>query len=291
MRELPAWFTQPLPDGMAIGRMRTLLRGHALHTVCESARCPNAGRCWGRGTATFMILGDTCTRACRFCAVKNGSPSSVDEDEPRRIADAVKALGLKYVVLTSVTRDDLPDGGAAHFARAVRAIKKFCPDVKVELLVPDFAARRECFEAVAEAGPAVIGHNIETVRQISKALRPQADHDRSLGALRMARNVPGRHFVKSGLMVGLGETDAEVLEAMSELRVAGCDIVTIGQYLAPEADGRQVPVGRFVEPRTFEMYRREGVAMGIRQVFSGPLVRSSFMADEVHGAALEGAQI
>ena len=276
---------------MAMGRMRTLLRIHALHTVCESARCPNTGRCWGKGTATFMILGDTCTRACRFCAVKSGWPSAVDEDEPRRMAGAVKDLGLKYVVLTSVTRDDLPDGGAAHFAHSVRAVKEISPDVKVELLVPDFSARRACFETVAQAKPDVIGHNIETVRQISRELRPQADHDRSLQALRMARQVPGRHFVKSGLMVGLGETDAEVIEALSELRVAGCDIVTIGQYLAPSADGRQIPVGRFVEPKTFEMYRREGRAMGIRQVFSGPLVRSSFMADEVYGNALEGASI
>jgi len=291
MRELPAWFSQPLPDGMAIGRMRTLMRTHALHTVCESARCPNTSRCWGKGTATFMILGDICTRACRFCAVNSGAPPAVDDDEHRRIAAAVKDLGLKYVVITSVTRDDLSDGGASHFARTVRALKEASPETRVELLVPDLFARRACFEAVAKEGPAVIGHNIETVRQISKALRPQADHDRSLEALRVARNVPGRHFVKSGLMVGLGETDAEVLEAMSELRVAGCDIVTVGQYLAPEADGRQVPVGRFVEPKTFEMYRREGLAMGIRQVFSGPLVRSSFMADEVHGAALEGASI
>jgi lipoic acid synthetase len=289
MRELPVWFTQPLPDGMAMGRMRTLLRSHSLHTVCEGARCPNASRCWGKGTASFMLLGDTCTRACQFCAVKSGRPSAVDDDEPRRIALAVKDLGLKYVVLTSVTRDDLPDEGAAHFARTVRAVKEIDADIRVELLVPDLSARRACFETVAEAGPAVIGHNIETVRQISKALRPQADHDRSLQALRLARNVPGRHFVKSGLMVGLGETDVEVLEAMSELRVAGCDIVTIGQYLAPEADGRQVRVGRFVEPQTFDMYRREGKAMGIRHVFSGPLVRSSFMADEVFGNALEGA--
>jgi lipoic acid synthetase len=287
--ELPAWFAQPLPDAMAMGRMRTLLRAHALHTVCENARCPNASRCWGKGTATFMILGDTCTRACRFCAVKSGRPSPVDEDEPRRIALAVKDLGLKYVVVTSVTRDDLPDEGAAHFARTVRAVKEISPDVKVELLVPDFSARRECFETVAEAKPDVIGHNIETVRSVSKVLRPQADHDRSLGALRIARNVPGRHFVKSGLMVGLGEADAEVLAALSELRVAGCDIVTIGQYLAPEADGRQSPVARFVEPLTFEMYRREGLRMGIRQISSGPLVRSSFMADEVYGVALEGA--
>jgi lipoic acid synthetase len=238
-----------------------------------------------------MILGDTCTRACRFCAVKSGRPSAVDEGEPSRIAGAVKDLGLGYVVLTSVTRDDLLDEGAVHFARTVRAVKEISSGVRVELLVPDFSARPECFETVIESGPDVIGHNIETVRRISKALRPQADHDRSLRALRAARQVPGGHLVKSGLMVGLGETDAEVLEALVELKAAGCDIVTVGQYLAPHGDGRHSGVERFVEPGIFEMYRREGVAMGFRQVFSGPLVRSSFMAEEVYGYALEGASI
>lgn len=269
--------------------MRALLSAQSLHTVCEGARCPNAGRCWAKGTATFMILGDTCTRSCRFCAVKSGRPSEVDEDEPRRIADAVRSLGLKYVVLTSVTRDDLPDEGAAHFARTVRAVKEVSAAIKVELLVPDFSGRPACFQTVVEAGADVVGHNIETVRRLSKALRPQADHDRSLQALRIARQIPGRHLVKSGLMAGLGETDAEMLEALAELKAAGCDVVTIGQYLAPEADGRQVPVVRFVDPKTFEMYRREGIAMGLRHVFSGPLVRSSFMADQVYSAALEGA--
>ena len=237
-----------------------------------------------------MILGDVCTRACRFCAVGHGRPSVVDEDEPRRVVQAVKELGLKYVVLTSVTRDDLPDEGASHFARTVRAVKEFSAGTRVELLVPDFSARAVCFETVAGAGADVIGHNIETVRRISTALRPQADHERSLRALSVARQVPGRHRVKSGLMVGLGETDAEVLGALAELKGAGCDMVTIGQYLAPEADGRQVPVARFVEPQVFEMYRREGTAMGL-SVFAGPLVRSSFMADEVYQAALEGASL
>jgi lipoic acid synthetase len=291
MRELPSWFRQPLPDAVALERMRTLLSARSLHTVCEGARCPNTGRCWAKGTATFMILGDTCTRACRFCAVKSGRPSAVDEDEPGRMAGAVKSLGLKYVVLTSVTRDDLPDEGAVHFARSVRAVKEVLPSVKVELLVPDFSARLECFQTVVEAGADVVGHNIETVRRLAQVLRPQADHDRSLRSLRIARQIPGAHFVKSGLMVGLGETDAEVLAALAELKAAGCDIVTIGQYLSPKADGRQVPVERFVDPEIFEMYRCEGMAMGIKQVFSGPLVRSSFMADEVYGAALEGALI
>ncbi len=270
-------------------RMRALLGTHDLHTVCQGARCPNTGRCWAKGTATFMILGDTCTRACGFCAVKSGRPSPVDEDEPARIAAAVRDLGLKYVVLTSVTRDDLPDEGAAQFARSVRAVKDISSGIRVELLVPDFSARPVCLETVVESGAEVVGHNIETVRRISRLLRPQADHVRSLQVLQILRRIPGAHLVKSGMMVGLGEADAEVLEALAELKAAGCDIVTIGQYLAPEADGRQVPVARFVEPQVFEMYRREGRAMGIRQVFSGPLVRSSFMADEVYGNALEGA--
>lgn len=238
-----------------------------------------------------MVLGDTCTRACRFCAVKHGIPSAVDADEPQRIADAVKVLGLKYVVLTSVTRDDLPDEGAGHFARCVRALKEYCPGIRVELLVPDFSARAECFRLVASSGMDVIGHNIETVRRLSKVLRPQADHARSLEALRIARQATGPRFVKSGLMVGLGETDAEVVQALAELKDTGCDIVTIGQYLAPKADGRQIPVERFVDPGIFEMYRREGLAMGFKEVFSGPLVRSSFMADEIYGTALEGASI
>ena len=291
MPELPLWFKQSLPDRAALDRMRALLSGHDLHTVCQGARCPNTGRCWSKGTATFMLLGDTCTRACRFCAVNHGQASVVDNGEPARIAAAVRDLELKYVVLTSVTRDDLPDEGATHFARTVRAVKEISADIKVELLVPDFSARRECFEAVIAACPDVVGHNMETVRRISKALMPQANHERSLGALRFARRVAGRHLVKSGLMVGLGETDVEVVEALAELKDAGCDIVTIGQYLAPRADGRQVPVQRFVDPEMFEQYRREGLAMGLAGVLSGPLVRSSFMADDIFASALEGASL
>lgn len=257
--------------------------------MCEGARCPNMGQCWNSGTATFMILGGTCTRACLFCAVATGTPDPVEEDEPRRMAGAVQALGLRYVVITSVTRDDLEDEGAGHFARTVRALRDTVPQVKVELLVPDFSARAACYEAVAEAGPDVVGHNIETVRRLSRALRPQADHDRSLRALALARSLAGAGLVKSGLMVGLGETDHEVVEALAELKDAGCDIVTIGQYLAPTADGRQRAVARFVEPGVFEMYRQQGLALGLAQVVSGPLVRSSFLAEQVYSRALEGA--
>jgi len=234
-----------------------------------------------------MILGEHCTRACLFCAVKSGMPARLDLKEPERVADAVQALGLKYVVVTSVTRDDLPDGGAGQFAAVVRAIRESSPDTRVELLIPDFSARAECLNIVFGAQPDVLGHNIETVRRLSSRLRPQADHERSLRLLSMACARAGDVWIKSGLMVGLGETDDEVLEALKELKGAGCDVVTIGQYLSPEADGRQLPVTRFVEPSVFDMYRREGLSMGIRQVVSGPLVRSSFMAEEVYHAALE----
>jgi lipoyl synthase len=291
MPELPCWFRQQLPDPAAFSRMRARLRGHGLHTVCEGARCPNMGQCWNKGSVTFMVLGDICTRACGFCAVRTGRPAEVDADEPRRIAAAVGELGLAYVVLTSVTRDDLPDGGAGHFAATVRALKAASPSVRVELLVPDFMARQDAFEMVVEAGPDVIGHNLETVRRISKELRPQAGHERSLEALRILRKVFPRGIVKSGLMAGLGETDAEIIEALGELKAAGCDIVTVGQYLSPRADGRQRPVARFVEPSVFAMYQREGSAMGLGQVFAGPLVRSSFLADEVYERALEGADL
>jgi lipoic acid synthetase len=249
------------------------------------------GRCWNKGTATFMILGDHCTRACRFCAVKSGAPLAVDPDEPGRVAAAVHELGLKYVVITSVTRDDLRDEGAEQFAAVVTAIRQSSLTTKVELLVPDFSARKDCLDQVLAASPDVFGHNIETVRRLSSLLRPQADHDRSLKLLKMARQHVAGICVKSGLMVGLGETDGEVLGALEELRSAGCDVVTIGQYLSPAADGRQLPVERFVTPDIFDMYRREALAMGIRHVVSGPLVRSSFMAEEVHRAALEAAEV
>jgi len=288
---LPAWFRQELPDPAAFARMRSWLDAGALHTVCAGARCPNMGHCWNRGTATFMILGDTCTRACLFCAVRTGRPAAVDPQEPFRLAQTVRGLGLRYAVITSVTRDDLEDEGAGHFARTLEALRAAVADIKVELLVPDFSARPACFEVVAAARPDVIGHNIETVRRLSPLLRPQAGHDRSLAALALAKSVQGEGLVKSGLMVGLGETDGEVIGALAELKAAGCDIVTIGQYLAPAADGRQRAVARFVAPQVFDMYRQEGLAMGLSQVLAGPLVRSSFLAQELYGKALEGAKI
>ncbi len=291
---LPSWFRQDLPGPEELRRvkgMKGLLRERSLHTVCEGARCPNTGRCWNSGTATFMIMGDTCTRACHFCAVKTGVPGPLDADEPRRIALSVADLGLKHAVITSVTRDDLVDGGAGHFAATVNAIHAVAPSASIEILVPDFLARAECFETIAAAGPQVVGHNIEMVRRLAHAWRPQADHDRSLEALRVARRSLSDGLVKSGLMVGLGETDDEVIGALDELKRAGCDVVTIGQYLAPRADGRQWPVARFVDPGTFEMYRREGLAMGFAEVAAGPLVRSSYLAEKIYATACEASGI
>ncbi|MBF0569961.1 MAG: lipoyl synthase [Candidatus Omnitrophica bacterium] len=279
-QSLPEWFRQEVPDPKALGEMRGLLRERNLHTVCEGAHCPNMGQCWKKGTATMMILGDTCTRRCRFCAVDSGEPSAVDQDEPLQVADAVRHLGLKYVVVTSVTRDDLPDEGAGQFARTVRAIKDVNPRVGVEVLIPDLSAEEGLIRRVIESGPDVVGHNLETVRRLSPHMRSRADHDRSLLTLRTARRLSAKVLVKSGFMVGLGESDDEVLSTLRELKGAGCDIVTIGQYLAPSKDARHAPVERFVTPEAFSRYREEGLRIGIKFVHSGPLVRSSYLAEE-----------
>ena len=278
--KLPEWFRQDVPDGRALHEMRALLKANGLHTVCEGARCPNLGECWKNRTATFMILGDTCTRACRFCAVKAGPPAVPDADEPLAVADAVRRLGLKYVVLTSVTRDDLPDQGALHFARTVRAVRDVNPGVHVEVLIPDFSADEELLRFIVEAGPAVVGHNIETVRRISPAVRSAADYDRSLKVLSLLRRLSGSIFVKSGLMAGMGETDEEIILTLQDLKDAGCDIVTVGQYLAPLKGGRHIAVDRFVPPGTFERYREEGLKRGLTFVLAGPLVRSSYLAEK-----------
>ncbi|NTV29278.1 MAG: lipoyl synthase [Candidatus Omnitrophica bacterium] len=277
---LPGWFRQEIPEPAALERMRSVLRGAGLHTVCEGARCPNLGRCWNRGAATFMILGDTCTRACRFCAVNSGAPSALDAAEPMSIAGAVKALGLRYVVITSVTRDDLADEGAGQFARTVRAVKAASGQTKVEVLVPDLHGRPELIKVILDAKPDVLGHNIETVPRLAPVLRPQADHERSLKMLATARGQNSGALIKSGLMVGLGETDAEVLATICELKAAGCDIVTVGQYLAPTREERHVPVDRYVPPEQFERYRAAGLQAGLEAVVAGPLVRSSYLAEQ-----------
>lgn len=289
-RTLPSWFRQQVPDIHKIKKMQSLFRGRNLSTVCESAHCPNMGQCWQRGVATFMILGDVCTRGCRFCAVKTGKPSAVNVDEPDNVADMAARLGLRYVVVTSVTRDDLPDEGALQFVRTVSALRRKNPDGKVELLIPDFSGKEDLIRKVVYAKPDVLAHNIEMVKRIFSAARPQADYDRSLKVLREMCRIAPDMFIKSGFMVGLGETDQEVEDLMKELREAGCDLLTIGQYLAPSGGTRHLPVQRFVDPKQFDAYRRTGLRMGFRHVFSAPLVRSSYIAEEAYWACCQKSE-
>ena len=266
--------------------MKELFRGSRLHTVCESANCPNMGTCWKEGVATFMILGGTCTRACRFCSVPAGRPDAVDSQEPQNVALAVKQLGLRYVVVTSVARDDIEDEGALQFARTIEAIRRLTPEVKVEVLIPDFSAKEESLKILSDAAPEVISHNIETVRRLAPHIRPQALHDRSLKVLRAFSERSPQAFIKSSLMVGIGETDEEIIEVMGELREAGCQILTIGQYLAPTRNRRHLPVVKFLSPEEFENYCQKGLAMGFVHVESGPLVRSSYIAEKGYQAAV-----
>ena len=276
----PGWLRVNVPGGERYGRVRETLRGLSLHTVCQEAHCPNVGECWGGGTATVMLMGDTCTRACRFCKVKTAAhPPPLDPDEPRHVADAVRELGLDYVVVTSVDRDDLPDGGAAHFAEAIRRLKEI-PGLLVEVLTPDFRGDPAAVRTVGEAGPHVFANNVETVRRLSPAVRDaRAGYDQTLGVLdRMRREFPGV-VTKSSIMVGLGETEEEVEEALTDLRGAGVEILTLGQYLRPSA--WHLPVVEFVTPERFEAWRERGLALGFRYVASGPLVRSSYRAAEL----------
>ena len=285
--KLPSWFRQPLPDMDKIGQMKRLFRGSSLHTVCESAHCPNMGKCWGQGVATFMILGEICSRACRFCAVKAGIPTPVDPEEPRHIALAVQHLNLRYVVITSVARDDLEDEGAQHFAETIREVRRLTPATKIEVLIPDFSNKEQSLLKVIEAAPEVISHNIETVRRLSPAVRPQADYGRSLDVLRNFKRLAPSVFTKSGIMLGLGEREEEVAETMRDLKEAGCEILTIGQYLSPSGLKRHLPVKDFVSPEQFEIYGRLGRSMGFKHVMSGPLVRSSYIAEEGYKECLD----
>jgi lipoic acid synthetase len=256
----------------------TMRRG-ALHTVCEEARCPNRGECFSRGTATFLLMGDVCTRACGFCDIANGRPRPLDPMEPHRVACAVAELGLRYVVLTSVDRDDLPDGGASHFARAIGAIRSLDPAIGIEVLVPDFRGRRESAAEVLQAAPEVFNHNVETVGRLHASVRRGARLDRSLSLLSFAKKLAPKVTTKSGFMVGLGETFEEGIELLGSLRRAGVDVVTIGQYLRPSREN--LPVVEYVSPSVFERYRCAGAEMGFRHVFSSPFVRSSYRAEEV----------
>ncbi len=274
----PGWLRAPAPVGEGYRELKSLIARLNLHTVCESAACPNVGDCWNRRTATFMILGNVCTRRCGFCAVQKGAPLEVDFDEPRRVAEAVAAMGLRYAVVTSVNRDDRKDGGALLFAMTIRAIRERIPGCKVEVLVPDFQGRREAMEIVMEARPDVLNHNTETVPRLYRQVRFGARYERSLDMLGSAKELAPDVPAKSGLMLGLGEMREEVVGVMHDLRGAKVDILTLGQYLRPTP--RHLPVIRYVAPAEFDDYRRMGYEMGFAHVEAGPLVRSSYHADE-----------
>jgi len=275
---LPGWLDKRL-QWEDTAEMKQLLRRGGVHTICEDARCPNMSECFKRRTATFLLLGEQCTRGCAFCNVSRGAPAPVDSREGDQIAETARALGLKYVVLTSVTRDDLSDGGSGHFAGAVRTLKRRIPSLKVEVLTPDFLGEENHVRTVMEAAPDVFAHNLETVRSLTPKVRSKASYDRSLQVLRDAGEMSKGTLIKSGIMVGLGETAQEVRETLGDLRDAGCHAVTIGQYLQPNRTC--MPVRRYVEPTVFEDYKKTAQEMGFRKVFAGPYVRSSYLADEL----------
>ncbi|MBI3891037.1 MAG: lipoyl synthase [Candidatus Wallbacteria bacterium] len=277
----PEWFKVPPPWGREFARVDRLMKREALNTVCKSALCPNIGECFNRGTATFLLLGDRCTRNCPYCNIDFGKPAALpDPDEPRRVAEAVRALDLRHAVLTGVARDDLPDGGSAHFARAVRAVRESSPGTTVEVLIPDFRGVRASLETVLAARPEVLNHNVETVARLYRPIRPSGDYERSMTLLARAREIAPDLVRKSGMMVGLGETTDEVLRTLEDLSKAACQVVTIGQYLRPP--GGPVPVDRYYRPEEFDQLKRSALAMGFEHVEAGPLVRSSYhAADQV----------
>lgn len=277
----PSWLKVKLPTGENYNDVKSLMRKQALHTVCEEAKCPNIAECWNHRTATFMILGDTCTRSCGFCNVKVGIPNKLDLTEPRRVADSVKELGLKHVVITSVNRDELEDGGASIFNEVVRLINEEMPDTTVEILIPDFRGSEKAFNIIMKNPPDILNHNLETVPRLYHVVRPQAKYERSLELIKWFKQKYLR--TKSGIMVGIGEKPNEVLELMQDLVSHGCDILTIGQYLQPTK--MHLPVDRFVSPEEFNMYKEEGMKMGFKIVESSPLVRSSYHADK-HARAI-----
>jgi len=280
---LPEWARRPRTFPSSLHDLKTDLRRLRLHTVCESARCPNIHECFHRGSATFMILGDICTRTCGFCAVPRGRPLSLDREEPANVAYMAAQMQLRHVVITSVNRDELPDGGSAHFAETVRRVKQALPQARVEVLTPDFCGSLEAVARVLDSGPDIFNHNIETVPRLYRRVRPQANYAQSLGVLEFARQHSPYVLTKSGFMMGLGERQQEVERLLCDLRGASVDIVTIGQYLQPTR--RHLPVEEFIAPEVFDRYRDFGLGLGFRAVFSGPLVRSSYMADLVAAEA------
>ncbi|MEC9372817.1 MAG: lipoyl synthase [Planctomycetota bacterium] len=291
----PPWLRAKVPGGPGYQRLRGILSEHSLHTVCEEAGCPNMGECWARGVATIMILGDTCTRACGFCNVKTGKPPVYDEDEPRRVAESLRIMrdeaGLNHIVITSVNRDELADGGARIWAETILRTRDACPGMSIEVLIPDFEGNWDALDLVNAARPEILNHNLETVRRMYPAVRPQAKFDRSVELLRRSKDAG--LVTKTGIMVGIGERDEEVLELMDDLRErAETDILTIGQYLQPTPN--HLPIDRWVTPETFDRYREQGLARGFKVVESGPMVRSSYHADmqveRLHGEARESAE-
>jgi lipoic acid synthetase len=276
-RRRPPWIQVRAPAGEAYHELKRLMRGKSLHTVCEEAHCPNIGECWKHRTATFLILGATCTRNCRFCNVSTGRPGPLDPGEPERVAQAVQAMGLKHAVITSVDRDDLDDGGSAVFAAVIGAIRQAQPGCTVEVLIPDFRGRIEPLRVVVDKRPDILNHNVETVPSLFRAIQPQCRYEWSLDVLRNAKVLWPQAVTKSGLMVGLGETADEVLSVMHDLRALDVDILTIGQYLQPTK--RHAPIARYYTPEEFEMLRQQGEILGFKWVESGPLVRSSYHAD------------
>ena len=272
----PKWLRVKLPIGENYRKVRSLVDEHKLHTICESGSCPNMGECWGEGTATFMILGNICTRSCGFCAVKTGKPEEVDAYEPGKVANSVKIMKVKHAVITSVDRDDLKDGGSEIWAQTVRAIRKQSPGTTLETLIPDFAGKWENLQVIIDVAPEIVSHNLETVRRLTKQVRIQAKYDRSLEVL--FRLKKGGMHTKSGLMLGLGESEQEIMETMQDLRNVGVEVLTLGQYLQPTL--KHLPVVEFISPEKFDYYKIKGLEMGFRYVESGPLVRSSYHAEK-----------
>ncbi len=277
MMHLPEWIKT---KGNGLHKTKSLLRSHGVSTVCEEARCPNKSHCFSKPTATFMILGDTCTRDCGFCSVKSGRPCAIDETEPERVAIAAEQMGLKYIVITSVTRDDLSDGGAMQFALTIRAVKKRLPFTKIEILTPDFRGDANSLKIVLDEKPDVFNHNMETVSRLYNKVRPSADYSRSLNVLKDARGIANDVKAKSGLMLGLGETFDEIVELCRDIRASGCDFLTIGQYLRPSK--KNLPVVEYIKPDIFEKIKHIALDMGFEFVASGPLVRSSMNAEEMY---------
>lgn len=278
---LPEWVKRSVLNTEENRHVRQILKEQKLNTICESGRCPNKGECYASGTATFLLMGPVCTRTCRFCSVNKGLPPALEEDEPMRVAMAAKEMGLNHVVLTSVNRDELPDQGANHFAKTIKTLYETIPGVAVEILTPDFQGRKECIEIVLAAGPTVFNHNVETVPRLYRRVRPGSKYDRSLKVLAMSKEINAEIKTKSGLMLGLGETQEEIKEVLFDLRKVDCDFLTLGQYLRPTRD--QLPVHRYVTPQEFEELADYAWSIGFKMVHSGPLVRSSYHAKEMAG--------